>query len=480
MAEQSLKEKTKKALYWKAAEQFANQGIQFIIGVAMARMLSPSDYGITAIPAVFLALAGVFIGPGFGEALIRKPDLKEEDLSTAFFYSFGMGIFFYIVLFLSAPFIADFYETPILTPLTRVTALSFIYGAIGTPQSILLNRNLNFRTPAKITIVTQIVAGFVGIIMAYIGYGVWALVISSLVGGVIGQMSLLFAVKWYPKTGWSKKSFKYLWGYGNKMIMASLLDTGYNNITPIVVGKFYSTAALGEYNRAKSYANLPSYNVFTVIRQVSFPVLSQIQDNEPLLIATYRRMIKMSAFVIFPIMLLLAALAKPLIIIIVTDKWAGCIILLQLICFSMMWLPVHALNLNILRVKARADLLLKLEIAKKIIGLIVMCAFLPLGLVYFCAAGIVSSIVGVYINSWYTGKMYDFGFWKQLKDLCPILLLSLTMFVIIILVNSLISSLWLQLVVGLPIGVAVYLGGSMLFGFEELADIKYMFTRNRG
>lgn len=478
MAEQSLKDKTKKALYWKSAEQFAYQGIHFVIGVAMARMLSPSDYGISALPAVFLALAGVFIGPGFGEALIRKPDLKEEDLSTAFFYSFGVGVFFYIVLFLSAPLIADFYETPILTPLTRVAALSFIYGAIGTPQSILLNRNLNFNAPAKITIVTQIIAGFVGIIMAYFGYGVWALVISSLVGGITRQMSLLFAVRWYPKTGWSKSSFKYLWGYGNKMIMASLLDTGYNNITTIVVGKYYSTAALGEYERAKSYANLPSYNLFTVIRQVSFPVLAKIQDDESLLIATYRRMIRMSTFVVFPVMLLLAALAKPLIIIIVTNKWEGCIILLQLLCFSMMWLPVHALNLNILRVKARADLLLKLEIAKKLLGLIVMCAFLPLGVVYFCAAGIASSIVGVYINSWYTGKIYDFGFWKQIKDILPIFLLSITMFVIIIIINSFVQDFWIQTVMGTVIGPIIYVGGAYFFHLSELQDIKYLLNRN--
>ena len=207
MAEESLKHKTKKGLFWKTAEHFTSQGIQFIIGIAMARMLSPTDYGITALPGVFLALAGVFIGPGFGEALIRKPDLKEEDLSTVFYYSFGVGIFLYIVLFFAAPLIADFYDMPILTSLTRVTALSFLYGAIGTPQSILLNRNLDFKTPAKITVTTQIIAGIVGVTMAYTGYGVWALVISSLVSGLIGQISLLIAVRWYPKTSWSKESY---------------------------------------------------------------------------------------------------------------------------------------------------------------------------------------------------------------------------------------------------------------------------------
>lgn len=472
MAEQSLKDKTKIALYWKTTEQFANYGIQFIIGVAMARMLSPTDYGITALPAVFIALAGVFVGPGFGEALIRKPELKEEDLSTAFYYSFSVGLFLYIVFFFASPLIADFYNMPILIPLTRVTALSFLYGAIGTPQSILLNRHLDFKTPAKITITCQILSGVVGVTMAYTGYGVWALVISSLVAGVIRQITLLFAVRWYPKTRWSKKSFKYLWGYGNKMIIASLLETGYQNITPMIVGKYYSPAALGEYNRAKSYANLPSFNVFAVIRQVSFPVLAKIQDDETRLIATYRRMIKMSAFLIFPLMMLLAALARPLIIILVTNKWEGCIILLQLICFSMMWLPVHALNLNILRVKARADLFLKLEIVKKILGLLIMCCFLPFGLVAFCAASIASSIVEVYINSWYTGKIYDFGFWKQIKDLFPIWALSVSMFVLVLLVNSFIPNLWIQAILGAFLGTTIYLGCAYIFKFSELQDIK--------
>lgn len=474
MPQENLKYKTKKGLFWKLTEQFSTQGIQFIIGIAMARMLSPTDYGITALPAVFLALAGVFIGPGFGEALIRKPDLKEEDLSTAFYYSFCVGFFFYIILFFSAPLIADFYDTPILTPLTRITALSFIYGAIGTPQSVLLNRKIDFKTPAKISVVCQLIAGVIGIIMAYIGYGVWALVISSLVSGIVGQLTLLFAVRWYPKTRWSWDSFKYLWGYGNKMILASLLDTGYNNITPVIVGKYFSPAMLGEYNRAKSYANLPSLNVFAVIRQVSFPVLAKIQDEEPRLIATYRQMIKMSVFVIFPLMMLLSALARPLVIILVTEKWEGCIILLQLICFSMMWLPVHALNLNILRVKARADLFLKLEIAKKVLGLTVMCCFLPFGLEAFCAAGIGSSIVGVFINSWYTGKMYDFGFGKQIKDILPIFLLSFAMFVCVTLTEKMIDDMFLQLIVGTIVGILTYLGGAMILKFKELQEIKYL------
>jgi len=478
MKEDSLKRKTKVALFWKTAEQFVSQGIQFVIGIAMARMLSPTDYGITALPAVFIALAGVFIGPGFGEALIRKPDLKEEDLSTAFYYSFGVGLFFYLILFFTAPFIADFYDTPVLTPLTRVTALSFIYGAIGTPQSILLNRKLDFKTPAKISVITQVFSGVIGITMAYTGYGVWALVISSLVAGFIRQLSLLIAVKWLPKTKWSKDSFKYLWGYGNKMILTNLIDTGYNNITPVIVGKYYSTAALGEYNRANGYAQLPANNLFTIIRQVSFPVLSKIQDDNHLLIETYRRMIKMSAFIIFPTMMLLAALSRPLVIILVTEKWEGCIILLQLMCFSMMWLPVHALNMNILRVKARSDLMLKLEIIKKILGLVVMCAFLPLGLVYFCAAGIASSLLSVYINSWYTGKFYDYGFFKQIKDLFPIIALSLTTFVVVWLVSSLFGNLWVQLIVGGLAGASVYLGGAMVLKLNAWNDLIH-FLKNR-
>lgn len=473
----SLKQQTKQGVYWKFAEQFSNYGIQFLIGIVMARLLSPSDYGITALPAVFMAIAAIFVEAGFSNALVRKPELKEEDLSTTFYYCMVVGVLCYCLLFIASPWIADFYNTPVLKSLMRVTALSFILTPIGIPQNVLLRRKLDFKTPAKIAVIVKLLSGVVGIAMAYLGYGVWALVISGLFTSVFGLLMTVYAVRWYPKKGWSKESFRYLWGYGNKMMASSLLDTLYNNITPIIVGKFYSTADLGVYNRARQYAAMPSSNIHAVVREVSFPVLSKMQDDDERLISNYRRMIKLSAFVVFPLMMLLAALARPLIIVMITEKWEACIILLQLICFSMMWYPVHALNLNILTVKGRTDLFLKLEIVKKIVGLIVICSALPFGLVAFCAAQIGSSLISLFINTWYTGKFYHFGFKEQIKDLTPVLLISFMMFICVLLLTFVVSNNYILILSGVMLGTIIYISSAYLMKFQELTDVVYLIKR---
>ena len=258
---------------------------------------------------------------------------------------------------------------PVLTPLIRVTALGFLYGPIGAPQSIIFLRRLDFKTPTKIGIVCKILSGVIGILMALYGYGVWALTISVQVAGIVAMIMNIYIVRWYPKTGWSRESFNYLWGFGNKYMASQLLDTIYNNISPIVIGKFYSTADLGVYNRADNYASLPSKNMTGVIANVTFPVLSKMQGDDEALARNYRRMLKVSAFIIFPMMMLLAGIARPLILIMITSKWESCIILLQIICFSLMWYPIHAINLNLLLVKGRSDYFLRLEIIKKYGGL---------------------------------------------------------------------------------------------------------------
>lgn len=474
MEEQSLKNKTKAAVYWKFAQQISNYVVGFVIGVAMARVLSPSDYGITALPNVFVAIAGIFVGGGFFQALVRKPDLKDEDLATAFYYNISVGIFFYILLWFAAPYIADFYNEPVLTKLVRIATLGFIYGALGGPQNVLLQRRLDFKTFAQFSVASSLLQGVIGLTMAYNGFGLWALVVSGLVTGLCYQFALIVKVRWIPRVRWSRESFRYLWNYGNKLMMSSLLDTGYNNIVPVIVGKFYSPAQLGHYNRAISYASMATSNIHAVVSEVSFPVLSNIQGDKSRLISAYRRMIMLSCFITLPLAMMLAALAHPLVIVLVTEKWEPCVILLQLICFSMMWYPVHGLNLNILKVTGRTDLFLRLEIIKKVIGLTVMCSFLPFGLVYFCAAGIGSSIISMYINSWYTGKYHGYGFWTQMKDLAPTLALSFTMFCTVLGITHVLDNMYLQIIVGGVVGAAIYIGGAFLFKFEQVEDVLYM------
>ena len=473
----NLKQQTKKGLYWSFFNQFSNYGMQFCVGIVMARLLSPSDYGITALPGVFLAIAAVFQDSGMAGALIRKPEIEEKDYSTLFLYSIGMGILMYAALFFASPYIASYFETPVLIPLVRVTALTFLWGPITTVQYVFLKRKLDFKTPTKISIATKIFSAIVGITMAYMGYGLWALVISGVLSGFLNLILIVWAVRWYPRTGWSNESFKYLWGYGNKMLASSLLETAYSNITPLFVAKYYSPADLGVYNRARNYAIMPSQNVTGVIQNVTFPVLSKMQDDDESLARNYRRMLKTTAFVVFPLMMILAGLARPLIITMITAKWEACIILLQLLCFSLMWYPIHSINLNLLQVKGRTDLFFRLEVIKKIIGLSILVVTLPLGLVVFCIGGIISSLVCLAVNTYYTGKLINVGYLKQMRDLFPTLLLSLVLFGVILALNQFISSYLLQILVGGTIGSLVYLGGAFLFKFDELNDVKYMLKR---
>lgn len=473
----NLKQQTKKGLYWSFFNQFSNYGMQFCVGIVMARLLSPSDYGITALPGVFLAIAAVFQDSGMAGALIRKPEIEEKDYSTLFLYSIGMGILMYAALFFASPYIASYFETPVLIPLVRVTALTFLWGPITTVQYVILKRKLDFKTPTKISIATKIFSAIVGITMAYMGYGLWALVISGVLSGFLNLILIVWAVRWYPRTGWSNESFKYLWGYGNKMLASSLLETAYSNITPLFVAKYYSPADLGVYNRARNYAIMPSQNVTGVIQNVTFPVLSKMQDDDESLARNYRRMLKTTAFVVFPLMMLLAGLARPLILTMITAKWEACIILLQLLCFSLMWYPIHSINLNLLQVKGRTDLFFRLEVIKKIIGLSILVVTLPLGLVVFCIGGIISSLVCLAVNTYYTGKLINVGYLKQMRDLFPTLLLSLVLFGVILVINQFISNYLLQILVGGTVGSLVYLGGAYLFKFDELNDVKYMLKR---
>lgn len=459
---------------------FANYGMQFIVGIFMARMLSPEDYGITALPGVFLAVAGIFIGGGFGTALIRKPEVTEKDLSTAFYYSIAVGVFCYIVLFITSPYIAKFYNAPVLESLIRVTALSFLWGPLNTPQNVILARRMDFKNPARISIINKIVGSAVGITMAYTGYGVWALVGSGLVSSIMGLIQTWWVVKWLPRAPFSKESFRYLWNFGNKMMCISLLNTLYANIVTVLVGKFGGARDLGNYNRAKSYAAMPSSNVTGVLTSVSFPALSKIQDDDEKLAYNYRKMIRVSAYLIFPVMLMLSALAHPIVITMVTAKWEPCVILLQIMCFTFMFQPVQILNVNLLQVKGRPDLALRIEIIKKVIGaFIFIYAAINLTLVELCIADFCYTMFALIVNTYYTGKIINVGYFRQMKDLMPSLILSLSMFGAILFTNTLTDNMIVQILIGGTIGVIIYLGGSYILKFPELEEAKYLLSRKK-
>ena len=470
MAEESLKKKTVKGVAWTSLNQVMNLGFGFVIGVILARLLSPSDYGMLAMIAVFNSIAMAFVNSGFGSALIRKPDLTEDDNTTAFSFNIVVAIVMVGVLWIVAPWVAQFYDKPILTSLLRVEAFLLVISSLRIVQNTQLSRALNFKAMMIINVASQVIAGVIAIVAAYRGLGVWALVIQHYVSGIISLMLLWIISPWRPRGHWNKESIRYLWGYGSKLLASGLLDKIYGNIYPIIIGKLFSAADLGQYTRAKGYAAIPSTGLTSVLQQVTFPVLSKIQEDDERLGYAYRRMLRFTVFLVFPIMIGMAALAYPLVVALVTDKWVQCVPYLQLICFASMWYPVHAINLSLLQVKGRSDLFLRLEIIKKILGVVIVFISVPFGIIGICVGAICGSILCLAINTYYTGKLIHVGFFRQMMDMTPTLLNSLVMGAAIYLLTLPLDGNVLKLAVGIPAGMVLYLAVAWLFRLPELKE----------
>lgn len=467
----SLKAKTVNGVFWNGINRFSVQGISFVFGIVLARLLSPSDYGLVGMVTVFVAISQAFVNSGFSSALIRKQDRTEVDNSTTFYFNIVVGIVCYFILFLVAPFIANFYNTPILTYIIRVIGLGILLNSLCIVQNALLAIKLDFKTPAKISVIGTIISGIVGVILAYLDYGVWALVVQGLVNSIIGTILLWSYAKWRPKEHFSKNSFKQLFGFGSKMLASGLIDTTYNNIYPIIIGKKFAASDLGLYSRADGWAQLPATSATGIIQGVTFPVLSSIQDDDIRLSNDYRRLLRMAAFIVFPIMIGMAAVADPLIRVLITDKWSDCIVLLQILCFGLMWYPIHAINLNLLQVKGRSDLFLKLEVLKKIIGIVTLFITVPLGILAMCFGRVVTSIISLVLNTYYTGKLLHLGFLKQMLDLLPILLNSIVMGILMELMILNISTNIIKLLVGVVFGFLYYVISSKILKSKELSEL---------
>lgn len=467
-----LKNKVVKGSFWNFVENIAQIGVGTVFSIILARLLTPNEFGAVAMLTIFIALSNTLVNSGFGSALIRKPDRTEEDYSTAFYFNVVVGLVCYLLLFFASPYIADFYNLPILSPVLKVFAISVIFNSLCVVQYAQLSIVMDFKTMAKISVIANICTGVVAVILAYFGWGIWALVFQSLTGAFMRMGLLWYYAKWRPHTGFSIDSFKQLFGFGSKLLASGLLNTAYNNIYPIVIGKFYSPAQLGLYSRGQLFASVASDNITAIIERVTFPALSQIQDEEERLAIDYRRLIRLSAFVIFPISLLLAAVASPLISILLTSKWSGCVIFLQIMCLSRMWLPVHALNLNLLKVKGRSDLFLKLEIYKKILGILVLFSTVPFGLVAMCWGGVVSSILCLIINTYYTRELIGVGFVRQMLDIFPVLLISAFAWLMAKIPLFIFSNEWIQLISGGLLGLLSFLLITYLVRMPELNEVK--------
>lgn len=445
----------------------------------MARILTPDDYGLVGELTVFIAISYSLMDSGFTQALIRKQNRTEADNCTVFYFNLVVSIVLYAALFFCAPAISGFYNEPILTPMMRVLSLTLIINALCVVHRAVLTSNIDFKTQAKASFIGTLVGGALGLVLTYTGYGVWALVWYQILATVVNVLITWRLSPWRPKWIYSWDSFHELFGFGSKMAASGILNTLYNNIYLLVIGKVFKASDLGYYTRASQFSQLPSQNLNDVIQRVTYPVLCTITDDDDRLRDIYRRFIRMSAFIVFPLMVGMAALSQPLILAILGERWLFSATLLTIMCFSMMWYPIHSINLNLLQVKGRSDLFLKLEIIKKCVGVAVLLITLPLGLVAMCVGGIFSSLICLVINTYYTSKLIQVGFFKQMRDLLPIICYSLAMGGVVWLIALILPTPWLKLIIGTITGVLVYYGITRLVGSADLRELKSFVAARR-
>ena len=474
-----LKKKTAKGMFWSAVERFSTQGVQFLFGIVLARLLTPNDYGMIAMLTIFIAVSQTFIDSGFGNALIRKTDRTEADKATVFFFNIFMAVACYGIIFIAAPFVAQFYEMPELTDILRVLAIILIIQSLGYIQSLNLTIDLNFKVLAKVTFIGTLIGGTLGLVCAYNGFGVWSLVVQQITTTFCRAVLYWSLVRWRPKTFFNKNSFKNMFGFGSKLLASGLLNTLYDNIYDLIIGKVFAAATLGNYSRASHFANFPSSNITNIFQRVTYPVLSKVQDDPEKLRKGYLKFLNMATLVIFPLMIGLAALAKPFILLILTDKWFDVILILQIICIAQMWYPVHAINLNILQVMGRSDLFLKLEIIKKIEGITVLCITLPYGIIAMCFGQWFNACFGLIINTYYSGKLLNAGLLPQIKMYIPTLINSLVMGGICMGITKILpeQEYALQLGLGFVVGTTYYIASNCIFNRETVKELLELLSK---
>jgi len=447
-------------------ERGGTQGIQFIVQIVLARLLLPEDFGVIALITIFMAIAGVFVQSGFSTALIQKKNTDAMDFSSVFYLSLLVAALLYVVLFFTAPFIADFYREPQLLLVVRVLSITLFFGAVNSIQNAVVSRTMEFKRFFFSSLGGIIPSGIVGITMAYMGFGVWALVWQQLTNQLLITLILWFTVKWRPKLIFSMSRLKTLFSFGSKLLFSALLDTTYSNLYGLVIGKTYDSAMLGFYNRGNMFPNIIVTNINGSIGSVMLPALSANQDDKLKVKGMVRRSIVTSSFIIFPMMVGLAVCAGPLVTLILTDKWLPCVPFLQLMCISYAFWPIHTANLQAINALGRSDIYLRLEIIKKCIGVTILCITIPFGIYVMVAFQPITSFISTIINSFPNRKLLNYSFKEQWRDVMPSLLLSVIMGAIVYAIQFMGWNAGVTLFVQVLVGPVIYVGLAYLFKLE--------------
>lgn len=472
MGEQNLKEKTVKGVGWSAIDSIVQYAVSFIVSIILARLLTPDDYGLLGIIAIFTAVCTALINGGFTSALIRKKDVSEDDYSTAFIVNLGLSIILYVIIFVCSPLIANFFGREELVILTRVSSLGIIIGALALVQQARLTKRIDFKTQTKITLYASVICGFVGIVMALLGFGVWSLVAQSLLSQGVRTILLWFYNKWAPVLRFSFKSFTELFGYGWKVMVVSIIDTTWKELNQVVVGKFYNPATLGQYTRANQFSQLFSSNLTIVVQRVTFPVLSEIQDDKLRLVGAYRRIIKTTMFIVAVSMLSLGSVSEPLLYCLIGEKWHEAATYLPLICILGSLYPLHSINLNMLQVQGRSDLFLWLEIVKKTIAIGPLLIGVFWGIMPMLWAGVLVGIIHFFLNSYYSGKFLGYTSIMQIKDIAPSYGVAILVALSVWFLKYLPISNWYILLLQIMVGVFVFVFVCKSIKMEEYDEVR--------
>lgn len=472
-----IKNKEVNSILWSGIERFSAQGAQFLLSILIARLVTPSDYGLIAMLTIFLSVAQQFVDSGFSNAIIQKTDRKEIDYYTVFYFNLIISIIIYAVLFWCSPYIAIFYSEPDLEIVAKWIGLNIILTAFYIVPRTKFVIDLNFKIQTKISFVAVVVSGVVGIVLASYGYGVWALVVQSLLNSLI-SLSLYWGLsKWNLKFIFSWFSFKTLFSFGYKLLVVGMLHVIFANIYTLIIGRRFAVTDVGYFNRSQTFATFPSVNITSIICRVLYPIQCHVQNDDYLFKRKFIQYLRATIYIVFPLMICLCVLAKPFILVVLNEKWLSISSILSILCIAYMWYPLTALNWQLLTAKGRSDLALKAEIVGKVLSILILLLTLPFGIMVICYGIIIANVVDIIIIIYYARKITGIGYLLELRILYPIVFISLIMSGGMYVTQFLFVNPYLQLIIGVIVGGSIYLSLSFMLKLEETRVIKQIFRK---
>lgn len=477
----SLKQKALSGIFWTLIQQFSSQGISFIVSIILARILLPEQFGLIAILNVFVNIGSILMDGGMGQSLIRTENPDTDDYSTVFYFNLIVSFIIYSIVYFVSPFIANFYYKPELESISKWYCIIFITNAFSSIHYTRLTKNMEFKKELTITIPSLIISSVVGVLMAYFGFGIWSLVVSSILQSTIVGVQLWFRSDWKPIFKFKKDKFYLHFKYGYKLTISGILDAIFNNIYVLIIGKYFATNQVGFYNRADSLKQLPVNNISSVLNKITFPLFAKIQDDNVRIKDMNKKIMQMVLYFVAPTLLIMAALGEPLFRLLFTDKWLPAVPYFQILCWGGILYPIHAYNLNILKVKGRSDLFLRLEIFKKVVIIITIISSITFGISGLLYGTIITSIIAFFINTYYTGKLINYSSFKQLKDLTPILLAAvltggLVYSLDVFLLKDILNDIF-RLIVGSTFGIIIFYLLSILLCLDSLYELKLIIKK---